>query len=143
MTSTEYSEDTARRIGDWEVGSVLGTGSFAVVWKAKHRSTGQHAAIKEINLTKLNSRLRQSLESEVSILKRISHPHIVTLLDVLESHGRLYLIMEYCAGGDLAHIIKTYGKLPEHLVRSMMRDLASGLQEMYLHHLVHVSINVQ
>ena len=140
MTSNEFSEDNTRRIGEWDVGSILGSGSFAVVWKAKHRSTGQHAAIKEINLTKLNSRLRQSLESEVSILKRISHPHIVMLLEVLESHGRLYLIMEYCAGGDLAHLIKTHGKLSEHLVRSIMRDLASGLHEMYMHHLVHVSI---
>ena len=46
--------------------------------------TGDEAAVKEINLSKLNAKLRQSLESEVSILKRINHGNIVKLHEVLE-----------------------------------------------------------
>lgn len=62
----------------------IGAGSFAIVWRARHLDTGAEAAIKEINLAKLNAKLRQSLESEVSILKRVRHENIVTLLEVIE-----------------------------------------------------------
>lgn len=132
------TEIAARFVGDWQVESLLGSGSFAVVWKAKHIDTGQYAAIKEINLSRLNSKLRQSLESEISILRKISHKNIVQLFQVLEIDGRLFLIMEYCDGGDLAQLLKSSGKLSEDTARKYMHDLASGLREMWSNHLVHV-----
>lgn len=78
-----------RTVGDWEISTHIGSGSFAIVWKARHRLTGQEAAIKEIALDKLNAKLRQSLESEVSILKRITHENIVKLLEVFEVRTRV------------------------------------------------------
>jgi serine/threonine-protein kinase ULK/ATG1 len=135
------SESGQRCIGDWIVEpQPLGQGSFAVVWKATHRTNhGLLAAIKEINLTKLNARLRQSLESEISVLSRISHPNVVQLYEVLETNNRMFLIMEYCAGGDLSQYFKTHKKICEKDVRYLMQDLAAGLREMWNHHLVHVS----
>jgi serine/threonine-protein kinase ULK/ATG1 len=73
-----------RCVGPWALEAAIGQGSFAVVWRARHVHTGAAAAVKEIALTKLNAKLRQSLESEVSILKRISHPNIVELHQVIE-----------------------------------------------------------
>ena len=77
-------EGAPRRVGDWVLATHIGSGSFAVVWRARHATTGQEAAVKEINLDRLNAKLKQSLESEVSILKRITHENIVRLLEVLE-----------------------------------------------------------
>lgn len=71
-------------IGDWELVQNIGAGSFAVVWKARHVQTGDVVAIKEISTNKLNKKLKQSLESEVSILKQIQHKNIVQLLEVQE-----------------------------------------------------------
>ena len=71
-------------IGDWELVQNIGAGSFAVVWKARHIATGEVVAIKEISTDKLNKKLKQSLESEVSILKQITHKNIVQLLEVIE-----------------------------------------------------------
>ena len=71
-------------VGDWIICNKIGAGSFAVVWKAKHALTGQVVAIKEISTDKLNKKLKQSLESEVSILKQITHKNIVKLLEVIE-----------------------------------------------------------
>ncbi len=73
-----------RLVGRWALLTHIGAGSFAIVWRARHVDSGAEAAVKEINLSKLNSKLRQSLESEVSILKRVRHENIVTLLEVLE-----------------------------------------------------------
>ena len=71
-------------IGDWVLDQNIGAGSFAVVWKARHAMTGQVVAIKEISTDKLNKKLKLSLESEVSILKQITHKNIVQLLEVIE-----------------------------------------------------------
>ena len=46
--------------------------------------------------------------------------------------------MEYCAGGDLAHLLRRAKRLPEAAARHLMRQLAAGLRQMWAHHLVHV-----
>ena len=74
----------ARSVGEWLLTQNIGAGSFAVVWKARHAVSGQIVAIKEISTDKLNKKLRQSLETEVSILKQITHRNIVQLLEVIE-----------------------------------------------------------
>jgi serine/threonine-protein kinase ULK/ATG1 len=73
-----------RRVGEWELGASIGSGSYAVVYHARHHATGEEAAVKEINLERLNAKLRQALESEVSILQRIDHQNIVKLRQIVE-----------------------------------------------------------
>jgi serine/threonine-protein kinase ULK/ATG1 len=137
--------DTGQRcIGDWIVDACpIGQGSFAVVWKATHRTTHQPAAIKEINLAKLNARLRESLESEISVLSQISHPNVVQLYEVLETNSKMFLIMEYCSGGDLSQYFKAKKKISEQDVRLLMSDIAAGLAAMYRQNLVHRDLKPQ
>ena len=47
--------------------------------------------------------------------------------------------MEYCAGRDLAHLLRRVKRLPEAAAQHLMRQLAGGLRQMWAHHLVHVS----
>lgn len=74
----------ARLVGDYELGRRLGSGSFAVVWLAKHRSSGLEVAIKEIDKKKLNPKVRDSLLKEISILRTIDHPNIIRLHEAIE-----------------------------------------------------------
>ncbi|PSC74948.1 Kinase superfamily isoform 4 isoform A [Micractinium conductrix] len=136
-------EASQRAVGQWLLSTHIGAGSFAVVWKARHAATGAEAAVKEINLAKLNAKLRQSLESEVSILKRIRHGNIVQLLEVVEEEDRLYLVMEFCAGGDLAHFLRRVKRVSEATAQHFMRQLAAGLRQMWAHHLVHRDLKPQ
>lgn len=62
----------------------IGSGSFAKVWRATHRSTQQVAAVKEINMDKLNKKLQESLRSEVTVLRHTKHHNIVCLLDLIQ-----------------------------------------------------------
>lgn len=77
-------DTTSRRVANWVLQEKIGRGSFAVVWKAVHADTGNCVAVKEISTDRLNKKLKQSLESEVSILKQIRHQNIVRLEDVVE-----------------------------------------------------------
>jgi len=136
--------------GDWELSSVVGSGSFAVVWKAYHVSevdenTGERrvAAIKEINRNKLSPKLVQSLEGEIYALRRIGHGNIVRLYDVLERAGHLYLVMEYCTGGDLGQWLNRQGRVGEDVAQRWMQQLAAGMMEMWRHNVVHRDLKPQ
>ena len=74
----------ARCVGSWVLEGELGRGSFAVVWRARHATTGAPAAVKEINTDKLNKKLQESLASEVAVLSQTKHRNIVGLLDLLK-----------------------------------------------------------
>ena len=80
----EAAAGNGRVVGDYVLQQQIGSGSFADVWRAQHKVTRDVVAIKEIATDKLNRKLRQSLESEVSILRRISHRNIVQLYTVIE-----------------------------------------------------------
>lgn len=80
-----------RVVGDYQVGRQIGSGSFSVVWHARHRVHGTEVAIKEIAMGRLNKKLQDSLMSEIFILKRINHPNIIRLHDIVEVIGFLVI----------------------------------------------------
>ena len=73
-----------RMIGQWEVEKQIGRGSFAVVWRARHVTSRVKVAIKEIKLEKLNRKLRESLESEISVMQRSNHDNIIKLHEIIK-----------------------------------------------------------
>lgn len=75
---------SGRVVGDYLVGRQIGSGSFSVVWEARHRVHGTVVAIKEIAMGRLNKKLQDSLMSEIFILRRINHPNIIRLVDMIE-----------------------------------------------------------
>lgn len=93
-------------IGDYIVTSKLGSGSFAVVYKGYHKVTKVPVAIKAMSLNKLNSKLLANLETEISIMRQIDHPNIVKLYEIKKTEKHIYLILEYCAGGDLQQYMR-------------------------------------
>lgn len=79
-----HASGRGRVVGDYLVGRQIGSGSFSVVWHARHRVHGTEVAIKEIATGRLNKKLQESLMSEIFILKKINHPNIITLHDIIE-----------------------------------------------------------
>lgn len=77
-------ESQARTVGNWILEQPIGSGSFALVWKARHAQTGRPAAVKEINTDKLNRKLQESLASEIDVMERMSHQNVVGMLDLLK-----------------------------------------------------------
>ena len=84
------------------------TGSFGKVQKIKRKSDGKVLVWKELNYGKMSEKEKQQLVSEVNILRELTHPNIVQYYDRIidKNNQRIYIIMEYCEGGDLAMIIR-------------------------------------
>ncbi|KAJ3700671.1 hypothetical protein LUZ61_004376 [Rhynchospora tenuis] len=136
-----------RAVGDYVLGKQIGSGAFSVVWLGKKKESDEAVAVKEISLERLNKKLRDSLLSEVSILRRVHHPNIIALFNFIQHSdsdaGKIFLILEYCPGGDLSSYIHRHGRVPEPTAKHFMRQLASGLQVLRDNNVVHRDLKPQ
>lgn len=85
----------------------VGKGAFGAVFKVKRVSDGKSLVWKEIDYGQMSEKEKQQLVAEVNILRELKHPHIVRYHDrVLDKpNTRIYIVMEYCEGGDLLRLI--------------------------------------
>ena len=58
---------------------------------------------------------------------------------LLQENSKLYIVLEFCGGGDLGHYIKRYRQVSEAAARYFLRQLAEGLKELRRHNVIHVS----
>ncbi|XP_043346262.1 serine/threonine-protein kinase ULK3 isoform X3 [Cervus elaphus] len=114
----------------------LGSGTYATVYKAyAKKDTREVVAIKCVAKKSLNKASVENLLTEIEILKGIRHPHIVQLKDFQWDSDNIYLIMEFCAGGDLSRFIHTRRILPEKVARVFMQHALQFLHERNISHL--------
>ncbi|XP_042384612.1 serine/threonine-protein kinase ATG1c-like isoform X1 [Zingiber officinale] len=132
-----------RVVGDYMIGQQIGSGAFSTVWRARHRVRGTEVAVKEIAMDRLSKKLQENLLSEVFILRRINHPNIIALYDFIQTSGRIYLVLEYCKGGDLSVFIQNHGRIPENIAKHFMKQLASGLQVLRDNNVIHRDLKPQ
>ncbi|KAJ7199902.1 kinase-like domain-containing protein [Mycena haematopus] len=145
----------------------IGEGSFATVYKGYHEDNNHPVAIKTVLRQKLSAKLFENLQSENQILKSLSHRHITKLIDIVCTDRNIYLIMEYCSGGDLGNYIKKRGRvetleyvpsegtapqyyphprtggLDEIVVRSFLRQLARALKFLRHRNFIHRGLKPQ
>ncbi|KAL7689484.1 putative protein kinase [Plasmopara halstedii] len=120
-------------IGDYIVTSKLGSGSFAVVYKGYHKMSKTPVAIKALSLHKLNGKLLSNLEMEIAIMRQIDHRNIVKLYEIKKTDKHMYLVLEFCAGGDLQHYMR----------RQQQQSGAKGMQCLWQHNLIHRDLKPQ
>ncbi|KAK3610251.1 hypothetical protein CHS0354_022315 [Potamilus streckersoni] len=122
----------------------LGSGSYATVYKA-YRKGGlrEVVAIKCVLKSTLTKASTENLLTEIGLLKKLNHDNIVELKDFQWDDTYIYLIMEYCSGGDLSQFIRSKRKLPEHAVRRFLRQLVSALQYLREHNVAHMDLKPQ
>ncbi|GAA6217836.1 serine/threonine-protein kinase Nek1 isoform X1 [Lates japonicus] len=79
----------------------IGEGSFGKAVLFKSKEDGRQYVIKEISISGMPSKERQESRKEVAVLAKMSHPNIVQYKESFEEGGCLYIVMDYCEGGDL------------------------------------------
>ena len=132
-----------KRVGQYDLYNQIGQGSFATVYRGTHRASGRVVAVKAIQRTKLNRKLQENLEAEISILQSTQHPNVMRLHEVQGTERHVYLILEYCPGGDLMQVIRDKGAQPEAQTREYLEQLANGLQHLRQRNLIHRDLKPQ
>jgi calcium-dependent protein kinase len=66
-----------------------------------HKATGEKRAVKRLNMNKMSATQKVRLEYEIDILKNLNHPNILKLYETFEEKKHIYLVTEYCEGGEL------------------------------------------
>ncbi|XP_048193454.1 sperm motility kinase 4A-like [Perognathus longimembris pacificus] len=110
------------RQAHYEVLRTIRWGGFASIKLAKHLPTDSLVAVKI-----LNKRDIECFASEVDILKSVEHKNIVKLFEVVETRGKLYLVMEYI-DGDLADHVQKVGRLEEEEARPIFWQILRGVK---------------
>ena len=125
----------------YRLSSLLGTGTFGEVRICVHRSSGVKRAVKIIRKDLLTSaHQRASLDNEINILKLLDHPNIIRLNEFFEEVKRLYIVMEYCKGGELFGEIVKRGSLTETQAASIMKQIFLTLEYLHGQGIVHRDI---
>ncbi|XP_037051898.1 serine/threonine-protein kinase Nek2 [Bradysia coprophila] len=93
---------------DYEVLSVMGTGTFGTCFKVRNKLTEKIFVWKSIDYSAFDEDKKQLLVTEINLLKQLSHPNIVQYFNhILNKETKtLYIIMECCEGGDLSMLIR-------------------------------------
>uniref|UniRef100_H2XR98 Serine/threonine-protein kinase Nek2 n=1 Tax=Ciona intestinalis TaxID=7719 RepID=H2XR98_CIOIN len=95
------------KLSDYDILHLIGSGSYGKCLKVRRRSDSKILVWKDMDYGSMTEPEKQQLVSEVNLLRELKHRFIVRYHDRIidRSKSRLYLIMEYCAGGDLASLI--------------------------------------
>ncbi|XP_055712372.1 calcium/calmodulin-dependent protein kinase type 1 isoform X2 [Phlebotomus papatasi] len=116
---------------------LLGTGAFSEVRLAESRETpGQLFAVKIIDKKGLKGK-EDSLENEIKVLRRLSHPNIVQLLETYEDKAKVYLVMELVTGGELFDRIVEKGSYTEKDASGLIRQVLEAVEYMHEQGVVH------
>jgi serine/threonine protein kinase len=120
---------TAPDIPGHRVGSVLGAGGFATVYRCWQVAVGREVAVKVDNRVLLTERDRRRFFREVTAAGRLSgHPHVIDVYDAgTLGDGRPYLVMELCPAGSLNDAIRRDGPMDAERVRDIGVRLADAL----------------
>ena len=129
------------KIPDYVFAEKIGSGNYADVYKAfKKGKTREVVAVKCVLQSSLSKSSLDNLESEIKILKKLRHEHIVQMLDFVWDDKYIYIIMEYCSGGDLSSFVKSRQRLPESVCQRFLQQLASALQYMREQNVSHLDL---
>ena len=122
----------------YEIKGTLGKGKFGKVKLGVHKQSGKQVAIKIINKNFLEGVDLEQIKSEIDILKIAKHPNIIKLYDVYENEKYIYIIMEYCLGGDLfSYIEKRNFKLSEERAAEIIHKLCTAVYFLHQYGIVH------
>jgi len=123
----------------WIESGTLGEGSFASVRKITRKADKEVFAFKMIKKKKkgISDTDIVALQKEIYVLQKCDHSNIVHLLDWCDTKKRLYMIVEFCDGGDVFERVIQFKKFSEKNAAHVIRQVASGLQHLHSKGFVH------
>jgi PAS domain S-box-containing protein len=128
-----------RYIGNYAVTGILTDGLYGQVRMGIHHLTHEKVIIKTIEKSKIDpDRFR-----EIAVMKRLRHPNVVRLLEVVQAPEKLYIVIQYIDGGELYDYAVSKDKLTEDEARVFWRQLVQGVEYMHNRGIVHRDLKLE
>lgn len=114
-------------MGKYDLGRLLGQGTFAKVYYGRLLQTGQSVAIKVIDKEKvLKAGLIDQTKREISVMGLVKHKNVMQFYEVMATKTKIYFVMEYAKGGELFHKVAK-GRLNEASARKYFQQLITAV----------------
>ncbi|XP_077572541.1 serine/threonine-protein kinase Nek1 isoform X12 [Stigmatopora nigra] len=123
----------------------IGEGSFGKAILVKDKKDGHQYVIKEVCISGMSEKARQESRKEVAVLANMSHPNIVQYKESFEERGFLYIVMDYCEGGDLFKKINSQKGMffPEEQILDWFVQICLALKYIHDRKILHRDIKSQ
>ncbi|XP_063545590.1 serine/threonine-protein kinase par-1 [Cydia strobilella] len=141
--SKHFPIDQLVRVGNYNLEKTIGTGNFAVVKLATHVITKCKVAIKIIDKSRLDEDNLKKTFREIAIMKRLRHPHIVRLYQVMESTHTIYLVTEYAPNGEIFDHLVSKGRMPEPQAARLFSQMVSAVGYCHARGVVHRDLKAE
>ncbi|KAL4463017.1 hypothetical protein ABPG72_022224 [Tetrahymena utriculariae] len=125
-------------IGNYYVGKTIGRGTFGKVKMGLHTYTMENVAIKILDKDKIvdeSDKIR--VAREIQILRKIRHPNIIQLYEIIESQTQLFLITEYAPNNELFDFIVKRNRLNERQSARFLLQILSAVEYLHQNNIVH------
>jgi serine/threonine protein kinase len=132
------TQPPVRKIGKYENLAKIGRGGFAVVYKARDPTLDRVVALKVLKPSRTEDPVfvRRFLH-EAKATANLYHPHIVTVYEVGEADGHLYIAMAYLSGRTLAELLEAEGALPLAHALPILEQIADALDYAHRRGVIH------
>lgn len=131
----------------YEVVRQIGEGAFGKAFLVIDKGGGADAqcVVKQINLRKMSAKEKEASKKEVTLLSKMKHTNIVAFIDSFQEKGSLYIVMEYCDGGDLMKKINMQRGVPftEEQIVDWFVQICLGLKHIHDKKILHRDIKTQ
>ena len=125
----------------YKVTNKIGEGSYGAVYLAFNLYTKQKVAIKRIVKNEENKIDELELINEINILKKLSHPNILKIIEFYQSEHSYYIITDHCSNGELYDQIKY--KYNENQLAVLFYQMLSGIAYLHAHNIVHRDLKLE
>jgi serine/threonine protein kinase len=142
----DVAKDKARRgqrwsLKDFEIGMKLGNGKFGHVYLAREIQTKYIVALKVMSKKQLNhAQFEHQIRREIEIQSALRHPNILRMYGYFYDNSKIYLILEYCVGGELYKKLQKHVKFDEKRSARMILQLADALSYLHSKNIIHRDI---
>lgn len=144
QVAIEDMGDSSRRqtqkvsVDDFDLLKVLGKGSFGKVMMVRKKDTQKIYALKTLRKAALVKRNQlMHTRTERSILQNIKHPYLTSLTYAFQTPDKLYLVMDYCGGGELFFWLKKDRRFSQNKARLYAGEIILALQELHRHDIIY------
>lgn len=129
-----------QKLGQFYLEDVVGQGNTCIVVKARDANNRKYACkiISKLKFTSVTN--IKHFHDELKIMRTLSHPNIVNLVDIIQDSNNLYIFEEFCELGDLSRMLVRDKSIPDDRIGQIFSQIVKGLNFIHEHRIAHRDI---